>query len=69
MRHRSDRAARLQPLAEPHLHIEDAENVKVNGSQPIGLHVHVEVMPEIPMPKYEGMEVTRRDKAGGGGRG
>ena len=52
----------LQPLAEPQLHLDDAENVKVNGSQPIGLHVHVEVMPEIPMPKYEGIEVTRRVK-------
>jgi trigger factor len=52
----------LQPLAEPHLHIDDAENIKVNGSQPIALHVHVEVMPEIPTPKYEGLEVTRRVK-------
>ena len=51
---------KLQPLAEPHLHIDDAENIKVNGSQPIALHVHVEVMPEIPMPNYEGLEVTRR---------
>ena len=53
---------KLHPLAEPHLHIDDAENVKVNGSQPIALHVHVEVMPEIPLPKYEGLEVTRRVK-------
>ncbi|PYT01165.1 MAG: trigger factor [Acidobacteria bacterium] len=53
---------KLQPLAEPHLHIEDAENVKVNGSQPIALHVHVEVMPEIPSPKIDGLEVTRRVK-------
>jgi trigger factor len=53
---------KLQPLAEPHLHLDDAENVKVNGSQPIALHVHVEVMPEIPLPKYEGLEVTRRVK-------
>ncbi|HEY2866381.1 MAG TPA: trigger factor [Pyrinomonadaceae bacterium] len=52
----------LQPLAEPHLHIDDVENVKVNGSQPINLHVHVEVMPEIPEPKYQGVEVTRRVK-------
>ncbi|HUR99029.1 MAG TPA: trigger factor [Pyrinomonadaceae bacterium] len=52
----------LQPLAEPHLHLDDAENVKVNGSQPIALHVHVEVMPEIPLPTYEGLEVTRRVK-------
>jgi len=52
----------LQPLAEPHLHIDDVENVKVNGSQPINLHIHVEVMPEIPEPKYEGIEITRRVK-------
>ena len=52
----------LQPLAEPHLHIEDAENVVVNGSKPIGLHVHVEVMPDIPAPKYKDLEVTRRRK-------
>src|SRR5688572_2285724 len=52
----------LHPLTEPHLHIADAENIKVNGSQPIALHVHVEVMPEIPVPKYEGLEVTRRVK-------
>lgn len=53
---------KLQPLAEPHLHLDDAENVQVNGSQPIALHVHVEVMPEIPAPKFEGLEVTRRVK-------
>ena len=53
---------KLQPLTEPQLHIDDAENVKVNGSQPIALHVHVEVMPEIPLPKYEGLELTRRVK-------
>ena len=52
----------LHPLAEPHLHLEDQENVKVNGSQPVKLHVHVEVMPEIPEPKYKGIEVTRRVK-------
>jgi len=53
---------KLHPLAEPHLHIDDVENVKVNGSQAIDLHVHVEVMPEIPEPKYEGLEITRRVK-------
>ena len=52
----------LQPLSEPNLHLEDAENVKVNGSVPISLHVHVEVMPEIPAPKYKGIEVTKRIK-------
>jgi trigger factor len=50
----------LQPLTEPQLHLDDHENVKVNGSVPISLHVHVEVMPEIPEPKYEGIEAVRR---------
>ncbi len=51
---------KLHPLSEPQLHLEDAATVKVNGSEPIKLHVHFEVMPEIPMPKYEGLELTRR---------
>ena len=52
----------LHPLAEPQLHLEDHENVKVNGTVPVSLHVHVEVMPEIPAPKYANIEVTRRVK-------
>lgn len=52
----------LQPLTEPQLHFDNVENIKVNGSEPLSLHVHVEVMPEIPEPKYEGLEVTRRAK-------
>ncbi|MBV9214619.1 MAG: hypothetical protein JO053_00460, partial [Acidobacteria bacterium] len=52
----------LHPLAEPHLHLEDAENAVVNGSKPLNLHVHVEVMPEITEPKYKGIEVVRRIK-------
>ncbi|MEP7039007.1 MAG: trigger factor [Acidobacteriota bacterium] len=50
----------LSPLAEPHLHLDDAETVKLNGSQPVTLHVHVEVMPEIPTPEYKDLEITRR---------
>ena len=50
----------LHPLAEPHLHFADQENIKVNGSEPISLQVQVEVMPQIPEPKYDGIEVTRR---------
>jgi len=52
----------LQPLTEPQLHLENHETVKVNGSEPLSLHIHVEVMPEIPEPKYTGIEVTRRVK-------
>lgn len=50
----------LRPLAEPHIHLEDHENLKVNGSQPLVLGVHVQVMPEIPDPAYKGLEATRR---------
>jgi trigger factor len=50
----------LHPLAEPHLRLDDQENIKVNGSEPLSLHVHVEVMPEIAEPKYDGIEVIRR---------
>jgi len=53
---------KLHPLTEPQLHIEGIENVKVNGSEPIKIHAHIEVMPEIPMPDYKGLEITRRPK-------
>ena len=52
----------LHPLAEPHMHLVDAENIKINGTEPVKLHVHIEVMPEIPSPKYDGMELVRRVK-------
>lgn len=52
----------LQPLAEPHLHLDDIENAKVNGSQSIKVHAHIEVMPELPEPKYKGIELVRRVK-------
>ena len=50
----------LTPLSEPQMHLENAENLKLNGSQSVSLHVHVEVMPEIPTPEYKNLEVTRR---------
>jgi trigger factor len=52
----------LHPLAEPELHIDDAENIRVNGTQPLEMHVHVEVMPDIPVPNYKGLEIVRRRK-------
>ena len=50
----------LQPLAEPQLHLDDQANLKLNGSQPVTMHVHVEIMPEIPAPEYKNLEVVRR---------
>lgn len=50
----------LNPLGEPHLHLEDQENLKLNGSQSLVVNVHLEVMPEIPTPDYSGVEAVRR---------
>ena len=52
----------LHPLSEPDLHLDDAKNVKLNGSMPLSLHVHFEVMPKLPMPEYKGLEAVRRIK-------
>lgn len=50
----------VSPLNEPHVHLEDQENLKLNGSQPVKISIHFDVMPEIPEPDYKGIEVTRR---------
>lgn len=50
----------LQPLSEPQLHLDNAENVNLNGSESIALHVHVEVVPEIEPPNYKNLEAVRR---------
>lgn len=50
----------LNPLGEPHLHLEDQDNLKLNGSQALVVSVHVEVMPEIPTPDYASLEAVRR---------
>jgi trigger factor len=50
----------LNPLSEPQLHFDNFEKQKLNGSESLSIHIHVEVMPEIPTPEYKGLEATRR---------
>jgi trigger factor len=50
----------LQPLSEPQLHLENSENLNLNGAQSVSLHVHVEVLPEIDAPNYKNLEAVRR---------
>jgi len=50
----------LSPLTEPQLQLEDPENVKVNGSQPLSFSVLIEIMPDIADPDYEGLEAVKR---------
>jgi trigger factor len=51
---------KLEVIGEPDVHLENSEGLKMNGSEPISLHVHVEVMPEITLGEYKGLEVERR---------
>lgn len=48
------------PITEPHIHLANQENLKLNGSQPVSLNIHFDVMPEIPAPEYKEIELTRR---------
>jgi trigger factor len=50
----------LNPIGEPDVHLENQEKVKLNGSEPINLHVHFEIFPEIEKIDYKKIEGTRR---------
>jgi trigger factor len=50
---------KLEPLGEPELNLENSEGLDHLGQQPISFNVSVEVLPEIKLGKYKGLEVTR----------
>ncbi len=50
----------LMPITEPHVHFANQEEMKLNGSMPVSVNIHFDVMPEIPVPDYKGIELTRR---------
>ena len=52
----------LRACHRSNFHVENSENIKLNGSEPISLHVHVEVLPEITLGQYKGLEATRRER-------
>ncbi|MER3631079.1 MAG: trigger factor [Blastocatellia bacterium] len=54
--------AGVQPVGDPQIHIDNFENISVDGSEPLKVHIHFEVMPEIPEPDYAAIEVERRVK-------
>src|SRR6185436_19773754 len=49
----------LEPLGEPELNLA-TEGLDQLGDQPISFQVNVEVLPEITLGKYKGIEVARR---------
>jgi trigger factor len=49
----------LQVIGEPDIHL-DEEGMENFGQQPVTLHAHVEVMPEVNLGEYRGLEAARR---------
>ena len=50
---------KLDALGEPELNLENSEGLDRLGQQPISFNVNVEVLPEIKLGDYKGLEVTR----------
>lgn len=52
----------LNVIGEPEIHLENEQGLKLNGSEPISVHVHVEVLPEINLGDYKGLEAVKRQR-------
>jgi len=50
---------KLESLGEPELDLENTEGLDQLGQKPISFHVNVEVLPEIKLGEYQGIEVAR----------
>jgi trigger factor len=52
----------LEPLGEPQLNLETAEGLDPLGKKPITFNVTIEVLPEITLGNYKGLNVERRKR-------
>jgi trigger factor len=50
----------LDVIGEPDVHLDNPEGLDKMGAQPISVHVHVEVWPQVELGEYNGMEAKRR---------
>src|SRR5437764_9434713 len=50
----------LDVIGEPELHLDNAEGLDKIGTEPINVHVQVEVLAEVTLGEYEGIEAARR---------
>jgi trigger factor len=50
---------KLDVIGEPELNLENSEGLDQLGQKPISFNVNVEVLPEIKLGEYKGLEVTR----------
>jgi len=53
---------KLEPLGEPELNLENSEGLNQLGQQPIAFNVNIDVLPDIKLGEYKGLEATRRTR-------
>src|SRR5437899_10990608 len=53
---------KLEALGEPELNLDNTEGLDQLGQKPITFNVSVEVLPEIKLEKYKGLQATRRTR-------
>jgi len=49
----------LQVIGEPDVHLDNSEGLDKIGAEPLSVHVHVEVLPEVALSQYKGLEAAR----------
>src|SRR5499427_7014672 len=53
---------KLEALGEPELNLENDEGLSHLGEKPISFNVNVDVLPEITLGEYKGLEASRRTR-------
>jgi trigger factor len=49
----------LAVLGEPDVHLDNSEGLDKLGTEPLKVHVHVEVLPNVTLGQYKGLEAAR----------
>jgi trigger factor len=52
----------VAPLGEPELNLENSEGLNELGQKPISFNVNVDVLPDIKLGEYKGLEASRRTR-------
>ena len=52
----------LNVIGEPDIHLSNDEALEKLGEQALSIHAHVEVLPEVALGQYKGLEVARRTR-------
>ncbi|HEY0080386.1 MAG TPA: trigger factor [Pyrinomonadaceae bacterium] len=50
----------LHVVGEPEIHLDNDAGLEDFGKQPVSIHAHVEVLPEVALGEYKGLEAARR---------